>query len=56
MLSALHSTATRLVFGKEALTSKTSFYDTTATAMDGTVRSMREFEGKVVVVVNVASF
>jgi hypothetical protein len=47
--------ATHLIYGIEKKTGKMAFYSTVDKDMTGKERSMAEFKGKVLLVVNVAS-
>lgn len=55
-MNMLHSAGTRAVFGKETVTAASHFYETSANLMDGSSKNMGDYRGKVVCVVNVASF
>lgn len=56
VLKKLHSTVTRLSFGKEPkLPSSQDFYDLTDTLMGGKQVTMDYFKGDVLCIVNVAS-
>jgi len=52
---AINAAVGRIIFGKEVVTTKTSFYDLEDRDMQGNQISMSSFEDNVLLVVNVAS-
>lgn len=54
-LFGVQDLATRVIYGKEQMTTKASFYSLVDRLIDGTEKSMKDYEGDVLLVVNVAS-
>lgn len=54
-LCGVQDLTTRLIYGKEKMTDKTSLYSIVDKLMDGTEKSMKEYQGNVLLFVNVAS-